>query len=65
MNELIGKIDQSEIEYHKVIIEQKKTADLIYSHWIMYLKRKYGIGLEGGITEGGEIVLTSDRELDS
>jgi hypothetical protein len=55
MNEL-SKISTSELEYHRVVIEQKQTADLLYTHWVLYLKRKYNIKEGGGITETGELV---------
>lgn len=58
MNDDTIKLTDSELEYHNVIIEQKRAADLIFSHWMMHLKNKYKISENGGITDDGEVVIS-------
>lgn len=57
----MDKLAKSELEYYKAVLKQKQSMEMIFAHYVMFLKEKYSIPPTGGIGDDGTILRDSPK----
>lgn len=52
---MINKIEQADLDYHMVVLEQNRAAQAVINSWSNYLTQKYKLSEGDSITPEGII----------